>query len=299
MKKLFLLIIPFILFSSTFPDFSPCYSKYSYIKKSVPVTKHLSITFDKTGCKAYDPFTGMCVIPAENPKTVEFVNSPKLGWWCASIKRGEIYVGNFAKDEIFFNPAQLSVKSQKNSIISDMFCRAVGIGKGDGFIRGDMVKHFVKYFYWGDVGIEVDEDMNVISFDPFYVKNINLKDRLLKINSKPANVQTFMDCIIKGKEGTYVLLNINGKNIKVKIRKKKYLYTPLEHFGIKVDKKLRIVSLPDNIKNRYFITKGAVITGVNSKSVKTFGELKKALSSYKNVTITIMQQGIKINVSLR
>jgi len=298
MKKL-IFLIPLFLLASNYPDFRPCFQKYSFIKNSVPVTKTKSITFNKKNCINYDPFTGMCVINSKNKRIVKFFNNPKLGWWAASIKHNEIYVGNYAKNEIFFSPALLSVKAVKNSVVTDMFCRAIGIGRGDGFIKGDTVLHFLRYGYWGDAGIEADEDMKITSFDPFYVKEVNIGDKILKINNKKATPDVFKKYIIQGIQGKKVILNINGKNIKIPLRKKKYLFTPLEYFGIKVNKNMIITKLSERLKNRYYIKEGAKIIKINGSEIKTFEELKKALSTYKNVTITVLENGISINIPLR
>jgi len=298
MKKL-LFFIPLFLFASTFPNFRPCLEKYSFIKNSIPVTKTKSITFNKLDCINFDPFTGMCVIKHKNKKFIRFFKNPKLGWWAASVKKNEIYVGNFAKDEVFFNPALLSVKSAKNSVITDMFCRAIGIGRGDGFIRGDMVNHFVKYGYWGDAGLEADEDMKIVSFDPFYIKGLHIGDKILKINGKKATPEIFSKYVIQGIEGKKVVLNINGKNIKLSIRKKEYLYTPLNYFGIFIDKNLRITKLSNKIKSRYYIRPGAKIVKVDGKKVSNIFELNQLLSTYKNVTISVLDEGILINIPLR
>jgi len=298
MKKL-IFLIPLFLLASNYPDFRPCLKKYSFIKNYIPVTKTKSITFIKKNCIDYDPFTGMCVVKSANKKVVKFFKNPKLGWWAASIKSNEIYVGNYAKDALFFSPALLSVKSVKNSVVTDMFCRAVGIGRGDGFIKGDMVNHFIKYGYWGDVGIEVDENMKIVSFDPFYVKYIKTGEKIVKINNKKATPEIFTKTVLEGIKGKKVVLNINGKNIKLPIRKKKYLYTPLEHFGISVNDQLIITKLPEKLQQIYFIKPGAKIIKVNGMKIKTFEELKKALSIYKNVTISLQQQGITATIPLR
>jgi hypothetical protein len=298
MKKLSV-FIPFFLFASVYPDFRPCYLKYSYIKNSVPVTKTRSVTFNKQNCLNYDPFTGMCVIKAKNKKTVKFFHNPKLGWWIAGIRKNEIYVGNYAKKGVFFLPSRMSVKPPKNSVVADMFCRAVGIGNSEGFIDGGMVKHFVRYGYWGDIGIEIDENMKIISFDPFYVKGLKTGDKVQKINAKKASAGIFRRYVLENVCGKKVTLKINGKNYVLKIRKKQYLYTPLEKYGIKVNKDLTLKSLPEKLKKTYFIKEGAKITAVNKIKIKTFEDLKKALSTYKNVTITLLQEGIESTIPLR
>jgi len=298
MKKI-LFLIPVFLLASVYPDFRPCLIKYSYIKNEIPVTKTKSVTFGKNGCVNYDPFTGMCVINSHNKKIVKFFNKAKLGWWVASIKKNEIYVGNYAKKGNFLSPSFLSVKTAKNSVITDMFCRAVGIGDGNGFIKEDLVKHFIKYGYWGDVGIDVDENMKIVSFDPYYVKGLKIGDRIEKINHKTATPALFTKAVIQGTCGKIALLKINGKIYKLKIRKKKYLFTPLEHFGIVVDKNLTVKKLPNKLYKRYYITPGAKIVKVNGKTVKTFEELKTELSTYKNVTISLIQQGINVTIVLR
>ncbi|ACM93784.1 conserved hypothetical protein [Nautilia profundicola AmH] len=298
MKKL-IFFIPLFLLASTYPDFRPCLVKYSFVKNSVPVTKTKSVTFNKKNCINYDPFTGMCIIKSNNKRKIKFFDNAKLGWWAASIKHNEIYVGNYAKDALFFSPALLSVKTVKNSVVTDMFCRAIGIGRGDGFIKSDMIKHFVKYGYWGDAGIEVDENMKIVSFDPFYIKGIKTGEKLEKINLKKATPEIFTKTILEGVKGKKVVLCIDGKKVNIKIRKKKYLYTPLEHFGISVNDHLVITKLPKKLQQIYFIKPGAKIIKVNGVEIKTFEELKKALSTYKNVTISLEQQGITATIPLR
>ncbi|WP_456479181.1 DUF7488 domain-containing protein [Nautilia sp.] len=298
MKKL-ILFLPFFLAAAGYPDFRPCYLKYSFVNDSVPVTKNKSVVFGGKKCIDYDPFTDMCIVLHKNRKTVKFESGYKLGWWGAAVKKNEIYVGNFAKEGIFFAPALLSVKTPKNSVVSDMFCRAVGVGRGDGFIPGYMVKHFIRYGYWGDIGIEVDENMKIKSFDPWYVKNLHIGDKILKINYKPATPVTFNKSVLAGIEGKRVVVNVNGRNIKIKIRKKKYLYTPLERFGIYLNDRLKIIKLPEKLEKVYLIKPGAVITGVNGMKIKSFEELKKALSTYKNVTISVSYKNIKATIPLR
>jgi hypothetical protein len=280
-------------------DFSPCLKKYNFIEDSVPVSRNLSVTFNKSNCFKYDPFTGMCIIKHKNKRVVKFFYKPKLAWWMASIKENEIYVGNFAKDNIFFTPAKLSVKSAKNSIISDMFCRAVGIGRGDGFIKADMVMHFINTGYWGDIGIDVDENMKIVSFDPFYVKGIKLNDKILKINGKKADFKTFQKYILMAKTNKIVNVTINNKTLKLKIRKKKYLFTPLEHYGILVNKDLVIIKFPEKIKRKYYLKEGAKIIAVNKKKITSFLQLKQLLSTYKNVTITLSIEGMTFTIPLR
>jgi len=296
MKKL-IFIFPIFLFA--FIDFSPCVQKYSFITNSIPVNKNLSIVFGKQNCIKYDPFTNMCLIRHKNKKIVKFYENPKLAWWMASVKKNKIYVGNFAEDMFFLTPAKLSVKTLNNSVISDMFCRAYGIGNNNGFIKSTFVKHFIKYGYWGDIGIDVDENMRVISFDPFYVRGLNLGEKILLINNQKANIKIFSKYILLGKVGNLVIIKTNKGIYKIKIRKKIYDFTPLMHFGIKVDKNLVVTKLPKTIKKRYYIKEGAKLIKINNKKITSFSELKKALSTYKNVTITLNFQGIEINIPLR
>ncbi|MEO1927073.1 MAG: hypothetical protein ABGX26_00070 [Nautiliaceae bacterium] len=296
MKRL-ILFFPLFLFAVAFPNFRPCLEKYSFISSSIPITKNLSVAFDKRDCLYYDKFTGMCVFNSNNKKVVKFSKALKLGWWIASIKKDEIYVGNFAKDEVFFNPARFSVKSLKNSVISDIFCRAVGIGRGDGFIKGSFVAHFVKYGYWGDVGIDVDKDMNIISFDPFYVKGLRVGEKIKYINGKKADYKLFE------KE---VLLGVNGKKLKITtsktfyvlIRKKVYLFTPLEYFGIKVDKNLNAY-FSKSLKEKYFLGDKVKLIAINNHQISSFEDVKRLLSTYKNVTITIKTMGVILKIPLR
>jgi PDZ domain-containing secreted protein len=179
-----------------------------------------------------------------------------------------------------------------------MFCRAFGIGMGDGFIRGDIVKHFVKYGYYGDVGIGVDNNLKIVYFDPFYVKGIKIGDKITKINGQKATLNRFIKYIVLSKANKTVKLTFSKKTIVLKIRKKDPNYTPLKHFGIMVKRDLS-VKLSPKLQNRYYIYPGAKIIDVNGKKIDSFECLLKALSTYKNVTITLAYNGIKMKIPLR
>jgi len=297
MKKL-LFLLPIFLFGGVL-DFRPCLIKYSYIKNSIPISKTKSITFGNKNCIKFDPFTKMCLINSHNKKIVKFFNKPELGWWMASIKNSEIYIGNFAKEGFLLNPSLLSVKTIKNSLVSDLFCRAIGIGDGVGFYKEDLIKHFIKYGYWGDVGIDVNEKLEIISFDPFYVKGIKLKDKIQKINYKKATPKLFKEYILLFKKGKNVVLTINNKDYKLKIRKKDYFFTPLEYFGIKLDENLTLLAIPKKFQTVYFIKPGAKLIKVNQKRVYSLNDVREALSTYKNVTITIKYKELVAQVPIR
>jgi hypothetical protein len=297
MKKL--LFFPLFLFAFKL-DFSACYKKYKHIYSLIPVTKTKSITFSKPSSYIYfDPFTKMYVISHKNRYPIKFYNNEKLGWFLAAINFENVYGGTFAKDMEFLSPAKLSTSVPKNTIISDMFCNAYGVGSGDGFIRGDFIKHFAKYGYWGDIGIEVDKFMRVKSIDPFYVSGIKVGDKILKINSKKANVKTFSKYVLLGHIGDKVVIKSEKKEIVLEVRKKIYNFTPLMHFGIVVDKDLNIVKLSKELFNKTYIKPPAKLIKVNSYKVKSFEELKKILSFNKNVTITVEKDGIQITIPLR
>jgi hypothetical protein len=173
------------------------------------------------------------------------------------------------------------------------------VGAGNGFIKGDFVKHFVKYGYWGDIGIEVDKWMRVKSVDPFYVNGIKIGDKILKINSEKADVRSFSKNVLLSSKGKVVVIKTESKEIPVKVRKKNYNFTPLMHFGIVVDKNLNIIKIPKNIYNKTYIKTPAKLIKVNSKKVYSFNQLKKLLSYDKNVTITVEKDGIQITIPLR
>ncbi len=295
MKKL-IFLIPFLLFGKVI-DFSICYDKYSFIKDLIPVTKTKSVTFSKPSKYLYyDPFTGLYVVNHKNTKIVKFFTNAKLGWWMAGIKNNSVFGGTYAKKGYFLQFSVLSVKTPINSIISDIFCRAYGVSSNRGFLDSKKLIHFVKYGYWGDIGIGVDENLKVLYSDPFYT-DIKPGERILFINSKKATPKIFTDYILLGKKGQKVTIITNKNGYTLKIRKLKYLYTPLENYGIKVDKNLEAL-LPKNLANRYFLKKGKIVA-VNFQKIFSFKQLLYLLSFDKNVTITLENNGIKINIPLR
>ena len=296
MKK-FLFFLPLFLLAFKFPDFSVCYKKYSFINNIIPVTKTKSVTFSKLpGYIYYDPFTHIYVIKSKNKNVIKFFSFPKLGWWMAGIKNNSVCGGTFAKKGYFLNFSKLSVNVEKNSVISDLFCRAYGVGNG-GFLDKKRLMHFVKYGYWGDVGINVDKNMVVLNSDPFYTK-IKPGEKILMINSKKATPEIFTDFVLLGKKGQYVSIKTDKSFEKLKIRKKIYHFTPLKYFGIEINRYLTIVKLPKWIKNKYYL-KGGKIIKINNKKIDNFNTLKYALSFYKNVTITVKYEGVILTIPLR
>ena len=293
--KILVFLIPFFLYG--FADFSICYKKYSFLKNSIPVTKNKSVTFSKhSDYLYYDPFTGLYVINHKNFHIVKFFTNAKLGWWMAGIKHNAVYGGTYASKGEFLNFSKLSVNTPENSVISDIFCRAYGIGKKRGFLDTKRLLHFVKYGYWGDVGIKVDENLIVLYVDPFYT-TIKPGEKILFINNKKATPKTFTDFVLLGKKNQKVSIITNKNKYLLKIRKLKYLYTPLENYGIKVNKNL-IVTLPKYLAYKYFLKSGKIIA-VNHKKINNFNKLLYLLSFDKNVTITVEKNGIKIDIPLR
>ncbi len=295
MKKL-IFLLPFFLYAAV-ANFSICYEKYSFINKLIPVTKTKSVTFIKPSKYLYyDPFTKLYVLKSRNKKFITFFFNPKLGWWMAGIKKNAVYGGTYAKKGYFLSLSTLSVKTPKNAIISDIFCRAYGVSRGDGFLNSRKLIHFVKYGYWGDIGIGVDENLRVLYSDPFYTK-IKPGERILFINHKRATPEIFTKYILLGIENNKVLIVTNRHKTILKIRKLRYLYTPLEHYGIKVNKNL-IAYLPKNLINKYFLKEGKIVL-INGKKVTSFNQLLYLLSFDKNVTITLQKDGIIIDIPLR
>ena len=294
MKKLIFFIPIFLL--AVIPNFSVCYKKYSFIINSIPVTKTKSVTFLKPKHYLfYDAFSGMYVISHKNNKIIKFNENPRLGWWMGGIKKNSVFVGSYASKGYFLNFSKLSVSVPKNTVISDIFCRAYGVGNG-GFLDKKRLMHFVRYGYWGDIGIKVDKNMKVLYSNPFYT-NIKPGEKILLINNKKATPKSFTDMILLGKAGEKIKITTDKGSFVLKIRKLKYNFTPLLYYGIKVDKNL-IAYLPKNLQNRYFLKSGKIIK-VNGKNVNSFKELLYMLSFDKNVTITLQKNGIEINISLR
>jgi hypothetical protein len=285
----FFLFLPLILFAF-YPDFRPCYEKF---KDKELVINNLKVSFYSDNCDIYDKFTHMC-LNYTNKRSIKFYRVGKLGWWLASVKKREIYVGNYAKKSLDLYPAQLSVKVANNSIITDMFCRAIGIGSKDGFFLPSYITHFAKYRYWGDVGIVVGKDFRVKYVDPFFADGFKLKEEIKTINGKKATFELWNRYVTLAKEGSIVY--INGK--KLKVRKRVFGFTPLSYFGVYVDKNLKL-RFCKKIKDRYFVSDGAKLISINSKKISSYNELLKVLSTTKNVTISVDDKGIILKIDLR
>jgi len=284
------LFLPLFLFAS-FIDFSPCYKKFDFINNSIPISKSISVKIDKNrNCVYYDKFTNLCFFHSKNRKYVKLFSNFEVGSWAALISNKKIYVGNFVNRAFDLKASLLSI-NKKNFLISDIFCRAQGIGNKDGFIDGELIKHFYKYHYWGDIGIDVDSKLRIVSIDPFYVRDFKIGDKILYINSKKATLKLFRKYVLLAKVGDIV--NINGINIRV--RKKVFNFTPLNYFGIYVNKDLSL-NFSNKIKNRYFIEDGSKLLAINKKRVHSFKEVKRILSTTKSGIISIVYNGLFLDI---
>ncbi len=290
MKKLFL-FLPFVLFGI---DFSNCYKKF-YKTDSFQITPSVAVTFSKPSKYfSYDKFTGLFFYKHKG-KPLKFLNHFYLGWEMASIKRNGIYVSNFAKRG--FIKDYLAGKSVENSIISDKFCRAVGVGGNGFFLDKKIILHFLKNGYYGAIPITFDENFRVIDIDPFAVKGVKRGDKLLKINGKEANILNFRKFIVFGKLGDKVKITFKKRSLWVKIVKKELFKNYLRYYGIFTDENLVVKQLPKWIYKKYYISSGSKIVEINGKKVSNLEEANEFLNG-KNDTITFNDNGIFIKVKM-
>jgi len=292
-----------------FPDFSACFKKnqYSFYPiangYAIAVSRNSAIVVTEDRLKNYikfDPFLNLYQIRTKkNLKPVKLKNSSKmkLAEFVAAVKKGEIYIGNFAKRGDFGFDL-LSTKTPKNSIITCLCCEMYGIGIDDGkFINSKYIKNFLKtnLVFYGDIGARFDQIGSAVTvkyIDPFYNdQKLKLGDKILKINKIPINsASSLNERILFAKEKKKIALTIvrSGKikNIKLYIAKRYgggFLSdTFLERYGFFFDKDLRIKEIKkDSLAQKRGVKQKDRLLSVDSKRVKSFDDVKEVLSNSK------------------
>ena len=303
MKKVFLLFFLLTeLFSlTTYPDFSICYDRYHNLAGVVPVSRNYSISFDKPKKYIkYDPFLKLYLIKSHNKKYVKLTTHYKLGLWIASIGKDSIYVGDYAKRNQGLNGAISSVATPKGTIISDIFCRFHGIGSGKNrFIPSKYIKYFLSHNSYSDVKFKIDKNFVIIEKNPYYNKNFKVGDKILKVNGKKLSYENLLDTILMSK-GYLTFTILRGKKIlklKAKLFSKGEIDNYLQNTGIITDKNLNIISIkPNSLASKHYIGAFGKITKVNNQKVKTLEDINRIISSSKDVTITITQNGMNFQL---
>jgi hypothetical protein len=231
MKK-FLIIIPLMGFSLTYPDFSLCYKKFKNYK-IIPISKHYSISATKPkSFIKYDEMYKIYLIKSNNKHYFHFKKS-HLGIWLASIKKGMIYSGNYAEYPKKDIPAQFSTKTIPGSIMSDIFCHPIGIGVNGGFLTATQIKKFItskphiikikkinNKNIFRFLGIIVDDNLKIIKIFPHSWANkhyLPISAKIIKINNQ--KVKSLSDIKSLPKNVT-ITFNINGIIWKANIKGK-------------------------------------------------------------------------------
>jgi len=218
--KLFL-FFPFFLFAVTmYPDFSICYKKYKNYS-TIPISKNYSISATKP--KHYEKYIeklGIYLIKKRNNHFIHFKKS-HLGVWIASISKNSIYSGNYAEYQTsLFNPAKISTKTTTGSIITDIFCRPIGVGVKGGFISKSYFNKLILYKVptktpLKRVGILFDNNFIVTKIIPNSLASkhyISVGSKILKINNKKVSKE--FPKIIKS-----VTILQNGIEFRIKVDK--------------------------------------------------------------------------------
>jgi len=223
MKKL--LFLPVFLFGiTTYPDFSLCYKIYKHYT-IIPINKYYSITAIKPKKYIkYDPDLGIYLIKTKNNKYLHF-RKAHLGIWIASITKGSIYAGNYAEYQKSVHiPAKMSTNTKAGSVITDIFCRPIGVGVKGGFLSKGYIQKFIhakilKKDYLKFMGILFNKDLIVTKVLPNSLASrlyIPVGAKIIKINNKYVYSLDDISQIVHNQKIKNVTLQINGVEFTMK-----------------------------------------------------------------------------------
>ncbi|KNE03665.1 PDZ domain-containing protein [Helicobacter pylori] len=284
---------------------------YLYYSKTYP--KHARVIKS-------DPFVGLYLLqsaPSEYVYTLRDLDKDALIRPMASIgdnqaTEARLLVGQKGYDRY----AQISQKTQKNGVISNICYQMLGLGVGgNGFIETKFIKRFLnqKEPYYGDIGVRLEEHhkrLVVVQFDPFFPKNPFLKnDEILAINDyKIRSLAEFEWVVSNLSYQSLVKVEIKRnhkiKEVTLKVNKRYGGFllkdTFLERYGIALDRRFIITKIGNHLpKGLDFLKLGDRILWVNYKSVSFNPKaLREALSAPK-IELLVWRKGFEFYIKVR
>lgn len=286
-----------------YPDFSECYTKYKKYDGIIPLSKSYAVTFQKPmKYIKYDPFLKLYLIKSPFTYPIKLKEKVVLGTWLASIAPESIYISNYAKPAYGLKPAYLALKSEKGSIVSDLFCEVVGIGAGEGrFIDTKQLRRFVQLDAYGDLKFKTDKHLRITYIDPENHSEIKVGDVILLLNGKKVHASTFEEEILSLKPSITVELTVlrdkKKRKVTVAVYKKEDDLKLFKTLGITLDETLMITEVkPGSYADKNYINKGSRIIRINDYEVKTMEEIMKKVSGLKEMRFLIKQNGVHYNL---
>ncbi|AFI05052.1 PDZ domain-containing protein [Helicobacter cetorum] len=220
------------------------------------------------------------------------------------------------KQQGYSHYAQISQKTQKNGVISNICYQMLGLGVGgNGFIEAKFIRRFLnqKEPYYGDIGVRLDEKSKrliVEQFDPFFPKNPFLKnDEILSINDHKLHSLAQFEWVVshlkyQSLAKVKIKRNHKVKEVVIKVNKRYGGFllkdTFLERYGVVLDKHFTITKIGNNLpKGLNVLRLGDRILWVNRKDV-AFNQkaLRRAFSSPK-IELLIMRKGFEFYIKIR
>ncbi len=288
-------LLGFSLFACD-PAFEGCLKKVRKIAQispnsiALPISKTQQLLFSKypvPNAIKSDPFLHLYLL--KNSKSCKYpfkLNRSFSSRELASIDTN-VTCGNIIEHQNGLNRfGKFSTPISTPSVILDGCCFIEAIGTEKGLISKTYIRHFLRFGgVYGDIGVRVlqrKKGVVVQYVNPFFHTPFQLGDAILELGKKKVkNVKDFTRLILFAKPGGSLRLKVerNGcvKIFQVPVYKRLgggYLSdTFLESLGVFLDEKLRIVQT-----GRLDLKKGDVLAQIGTTRVKTFEDIKNALS---------------------
>ncbi|WQX90509.1 PDZ domain-containing protein [Helicobacter pylori] len=284
---------------------------YLYYSKTYP--KHARVIKS-------DPFVGLYLlqsVPSEYVYTLRDLDKDALIRPMASIGDKEaLEVRLLFKQKGYDRYAQISQKTQKNGVISNICYQMLGLGVGgNGFIETKFIKRFLnqKEPYYGDIGVRLEEDhkrLVVAQFDPFFPKNPFLKnDEILAINDYKIHSLAEFEWVVSNLKyqslaKVKIKRNHKVKEVTLKVNKRYGGFllkdTFLERYGIALDRRFTITKIGAHLpKGLDFLKLGDRILWVNRKNMASNPKaLREALSAPK-IELLVLRKGFEFYIKVR
>lgn len=294
-------------------------------------TDTLSIFFSKSQIEndqiiKYDPFVGLYLIKIKPQSNINYdlknINTFIISHILSGINVSTATSGKITKRQRgYLKYAEFSNEIGQNGVVSDICYQIYGIGVGGNkFIEKPFIDRFIaqKFPYYGDIGVRVDDYLNVIEVDPFFEDNpFMLGDRIIGVNSNLMQDYSSYEWTITNlplNEIVSILVKRNGKEQIIKVRVSQryggFLLpdTFFDRFGIVFNKDLEIVKIRDKkVKNSPYLKVGDRLLWINGKKLnignseeESFSNLRKLLSNAgENIDIVLIRQQLQFHLRFK
>lgn len=286
---------------------------------SIPLKNNQTLIYSRSPVNAkiikHDPFLNLYLVESKKHTQFPFRMNNKLSLGMASVDKQMATEGALKLEQVGLNSlGTFSEAIFAPSLLLSSCCNIEGLVTPSGIIQKEYVDHFInsKNRYYGDIGIRVIDDSNLIIIkyvDPFE-KAMKFKkgDCITHINGKKVDSASYlMKEILFSKLDISLKVNIirDGEKIVIDTKVKQRFGggvlsdTFLEQSGLYLNDDLTISIVGKKYKN-YGLHVGDKLLQVNGEQVNTIEDIRNNIDNFKHFpTLLLSRNHFQFFVNIR